>query len=374
MHKINLSKPYITDEAIDEVVAVLKSGWLTQGKKVAELENRIKDSLGMRYALAVNSATSGLHIALLALGVTQGDEVIVPSFTWVATANVVELCGAKSVFVDIDPDTFNADLEKILDKVNEKTKAIIIVHLFGKPFDVVHLKSRLERHIPIIEDAACALGASINEKACGAMGEVGVFSFHPRKSITTGEGGIVVTNDENLYNRLNMLRNHGQDCRKINTNPSDMFDCPVVGFNFRLTDFQAALALPQFLHLNQLIEYRRYLISIYEEKIGNCPLVKMPLEKENEQHAWQAFVVSVPLELRDIIMDKLAAAGIETRPGTHAVHVLSYYKNKYKLIPEDFLNTYNAFRGTIALPLHNYMIQEDAEYISKKIIEITHDL
>ena len=374
MHNINLSKPCITDQAIDEAVSVLKSGWLTQGKKVAELEDRIKSSIGVNYALAVNSATSGLHGALLSLGVGEGDEVIVPSFTWVATANVVELCGAKPVFVDIEPETFNAGLENILNKTTKKTKAIIIVHLFGKPFDIANLKSKLNRNIPIIEDSACALGASINGIACGTMGEIGVFSFHPRKSITTGEGGVVVTNDEGFYNHMNMLRNHGQDCTRINTRPSDMFDCPIVGFNFRMTDFQAALGIPQFLQLDRMIEYRKNLVALYKEKLSDCRLITLPSEEENERHAWQSYVVSVPADQRDIIMDKLAAVGVETRPGTHAVHTLSYYKNRYNFRQEDFPNAYGAFISTISLPLHNYITKEDIEYIAKNIIKAKNDL
>lgn len=177
MSRVSLSKPYITDACIDAVVAVLKSGWLTQGEKVIEFEKAINQALAIEYSLAVNSATSGLHIALLALGVGKDDEVILPSFTWVATANVVELCGAKPIFVDIDLDTLNVSSNQIMSKITEKTKAIIIVHLFGKPFNVIDLKKKISPDIYLIEDAACALGASSNKKLCGTMGDIGVFSF-----------------------------------------------------------------------------------------------------------------------------------------------------------------------------------------------------
>lgn len=371
MKKINLSKPYITDQAINEVVSVLESGWLTQGRKVLEFEDLVKDSLEVPYALAVNSATSGLHIALLSLGIGNGDEVIVPSFTWVATANVVELCRAKPVFVDIDSHTFNANLEQILFKITDRTKAIIIVHLFGKPFDVGELKSKLNRDIPIIEDAACALGASINGKKCGSMGEIVVFSFHPRKSITTGEGGMVVTSNPTLYAQMNMLRNHGQDCTTSNSAPWEMFDCPIVGFNFRMTDLQAALGIPQFLQLIQIIDYRKLLANLYKEKLSNCSLIQLPNEAHNERHSWQSYVISILCQgKRNEIMQKLSTVGIETRPGTHAVHTLSYYKNKYSFLPEDFMNSYNAFNSTISLPLHNHMTEEDVEYVSKNFIEV----
>lgn len=374
MRNINLSKPYIADQAINKVASVIRSGWLTQGREVTEFEAAIRKKLGINYAVAVNSATSGLHASLLSLGVGEGDEVIIPSFTWVATANVVELCGAKPLFVDIDLETFNANIDQIVDKITKRTKAIIIVHLFGKPFDILSLKLKLNKNIPIIEDAACALGASINGITCGTMGKIGVFSFHPRKSITTGEGGMIVTNHEGLYKHMNMLRNHGQDCTKMNTKPSTMFDCLVVGFNFRMTDFQAALGISQFLQLDQIIDYRKALAAFYKEKLSSCRLMILPSEEDNERHAWQAYVILVPSELRDGIMDKLYIAGIETRPGTHAVHTLSYYKNKYNFLPEDFPNTYKAFSSTISLPFHNYMTKEDIEYVSDHLLKAIHDL
>lgn len=374
MRKINLSKPYIHDCAIDEVVSVIKSGWLTQGKKVIDFENAIKDKLEIDYALALNSATSGLHAALLALGIGRNDEVILPSFTWVATANVVELCGATPVFVDIDIETYNANFDLVIDKVTSKTKAVIIVHLFGKPFDVLKLKAKLNRNISIIEDAACALGASINGINCGTLGDVGVFSFHPRKSITTGEGGMIVTNCSKFYTHMNMLRNHGQNTSETSNNSWCMFDCPIVGFNWRMTDLQAALGTIQFMQLDILIEYRKRLVSFYADKLSNCNLVTLPRQEKNEIHSWQSYVIRVPSNLRNTIIEKLSSFGIETRPGTHAVHALSYYKNKYKILPEDFPNTYKAFVSTISLPLHNNMKKDDVEYVADNLLRIINDL
>jgi dTDP-4-amino-4,6-dideoxygalactose transaminase len=375
MRKINLSKPYITVQCIDEVVSVLKSGWLTQGKKVSDFENEIKKELHTKYALAVNSATSGLHIALLSLGIGKGDEVIIPSFTWVATANVVELCGAKPIFVDIDCDTLNANLYQILSKVNKKTKAVIIVHLFGKPFDILALRSKLSSEIFIVEDAACALGALMGGNACGTIGNVGVFSFHPRKSITTGEGGMVVTNESALYEKMSMLRNHGQNLVRADISPSAMYDCPIVGFNYRMTDIQAALGLQQFLQLEKFIEDRKKLASEYARHLLGCKFIKLPFEGDLERHSWQSYVIFISYqERRDEIMLKLANDGIETRPGTHAVHTLSYFKEKYNLLPEDFPTSYSALKSTISLPLHNNMTHEDVRYVSEKFLEIVYAL
>jgi perosamine synthetase len=374
MHKISLSKPHIEDKAINEVISVIKSGWLTQGKKVVEFEGSIKQRLGINHALAVNSATSGLHAGLHALGIKHGDEVIVPAFTWVATANAVELCGAKPIFVDIDPLSLNASTERIIDKISEKTKAIMVVHLFGKPFDVVGLKSKLRKGVSIIEDAACALGASINRVCCGIMGDIGVYSFHPRKSITTGEGGMIVTNCEDLFQQMSMFRNHGQDCSKVLTNAWDMFDCPEIGFNFRMTDFQAVLGCQQFIQLEQIIKYRSRLANYYSDKLSQCDLIVLPREAKNETHAWQSYVIQVPSAIRNKLMEQLSQVGVETRPGTHAVHMLSYYKNKYNLQPEDFPNTHQAFLSTISLPLHNYLGKEDIELVSDNILRVLNDI
>lgn len=376
MKDIKLTKPDISDDCIAEVASTLRSGWLTQGSKVLKFENDIRKMLGVEHALAVNSATSGLHLALLALGVGQGDEVIVPAFTWVATANVVELCGAVPVFVDIDLCTFNTTVEQILSKITPKTKVIIPVHLFGKPFDVLALKNRIPKNIKIIEDAACALGASIAKNYCGAMGDVGVFSFHPRKSITTGEGGMVITNDPDLAIKINMLRNHGQDTDHKEDSPSFMFDCPVVGLNYRMTDIQAALGLGQLSRIKKMIAYRRELVNLYIKNLSVLDhIISLPDICKNEEHSWQSFIIRCQnIELRDAYMKQLKIFGIETRPGTHAVHLLSYYKNKYNINPLDYPKTYEAFKATIAIPLHNQMTIEDVSYVSHKIIEVTENV
>lgn len=374
MKKISLSRPFIEEHTVNDVLSVIKSGWLTQGYNVSKFEDLIKKKLRIKYALALNSATSGLQSALISLKISKDDEVIVPSFSWVATANAVELCGARPIFVDIELNTLNADINQILEKVTQNTKAIIVVHLFGKPFDICKLKSLLPRDIPIIEDAACALGASVNDLFCGTMGEVGVFSFHPRKSITTGEGGMVITNCKNIYKYINMLRNHGQDCTSVNKNPYDMFDCPIAGFNFRMTDFQAVLGISQFQKLNAIINYRKILVNIYNQKLSNSNIFVLPREEKNEQHAWQSYVIQVPSTFRNIFMTQLKTVGIETRPGTHAIHSLSYYKKKYQFFDDDFKNTHQAFISSIALPLHNSLSAFDIEYISDHLLRIANDL
>jgi perosamine synthetase len=371
MQKISLSKPYISQKAIKRVVDVLESSWLTQGPVVADFENEFKQYIGTTNALAVNSATSGLHIALLSLGIGTGDEVIVPAFSWVATANAVELCGAKPVFVDIDLDTLNANPEQILLKVTDKTKAIILVHLFGKAFDVQALKDKLPDHVAVVEDAACAAGAKINGKYCGSIGDIGVFSFHPRKSITTGEGGMVVTNNSKLYHHMSMLRNHGQDTEYREDTPAYMFDCPLVGLNYRMTDFQAALGIEQLYEIDDLIRYRDTLANRYLERLNHVANVKLPSKGKIGNHSWQSFVVLLDnVAFRDNIMQDLKNNGIETRPGTHAIHCLKYYRDRYDFKSEDYPNVYKAFRSSISLPLHNHMTIDDVDYVSQKLTEV----
>lgn len=372
MRTIKLSKPYINKNTMNMVLNVIESGWLTQGPLVAEFENNFKNYIGSKHALAINSATSGLHIALLSLGVKPGDEIIVPSFTWVATANVVELCGAKPVFADISLDTFNATIESILERISTRTKVVIVVHLFGKPFDTATLKAKLPSNIRIVEDAACAFGAQINNVKCGSVGDMGVYSFHPRKSITTGEGGMVVTNNPELAHTMNMLRNHGQDTRYKSSSPHFMFECPIVGFNYRMTDIQAALGLGQLQEIDGLIKERENLARRYASNLSNyVQQVTLPMQLFNECHSWQSYVILIAsLELRNSIMQKLSEYGIETRIGTHAVHTLKYYREKYLFKNLDIPFSYQAMQATISLPLHNHMNMDDIDYVSEKLIEV----
>lgn len=368
-----LSKPHIDDADIQAVVDVLKSGWLTQGPQVKGLEDEFKSYTGAKYALALNSATSGLHIALMALDIGPGDEVIVPAFSWVATANAVELCGGTTVFADIDPSSFNTTIENILEKITPKTKAIIPVHLFGKAFDVAGLKAKLPRPIAIIEDAACAAGTELNGTKCGVMGDIAVFSFHPRKSVTTGEGGINTTNNEDLYKRMAMLRNHGQNSFETQDHPAFMADCPVVGLNYRMTDIQAALGRTQLRKLDTLIEERRKLSNIYKRELGQSNMIRIPVEGSNERHTWQSYIILVNDSIdRNALMITLKEKGVETRPGTHAIHTLSHFAKKYKIKPEKFPNTLTCYKQSIALPLYPGMTEQDCISISTIVKEALH--
>ena len=349
----------------------IESGWLTQGPKVGEFEKQFAAMHGVKHALAVTSCTTGLHLALAAMGVGEGDEVIVPAFTWVATANVVLYCGATPVFVDVSPVTFNIDPEQVADKITEKTKAIISVHLFGLCADMDALRAVLPEHVRILEDAACAAGASYNGTIAGGLGDAASFSFHPRKSITTGEGGMVTTNDDALFERMAQMRNHGatisEEQRHHGPKPYILPDFNLLGFNYRMTDLQGSVGLVQLPKLEGFIAERAKWAAYYREQLADIDWLHTPQEPENGKHGWQSFVTVVDPDKapysRNDLMEKLQAEGISTRPGTHAVHMLGLYQEKYGFKPTDFPGALACNDNTMAIPLHNRMTEEDYAYV-----------
>lgn len=379
IRKIPIAIPSIGEDEWQAVREPLLSGWLTQGPKVAQFEKAFADRHHVKHALAVTSCTTGLHLALEALGIGPGDEVIVPAFTWVATANVVLCCGATPIFCDVDRATFNIKIEDIAAKITDRTKAIIPVHLFGLCADIDAIKAIVPNHVKILEDAACAAGASYKSRPAGSLGDMGVFSFHPRKSITTGEGGMVTTNNENYARIAEIMRNHGaeipEEVRHLSAKPYLLPDFKMLGFNYRMTDLQAAVGLVQLTKLDSFIEQRQTWADYYKQQLKNISwLVPQNIPEYATQHAWQAFVCYVdpktaPMSRNDI-MDILQQKGIATRPGTHAVHMLSFYREKYNIHADDFPGARDCDRYTMAIPLHNKMIKEDYDYIIAQLREL----
>lgn len=368
---IQISLPCTGEDEWQACREPLISGWLTQGPKVAAFEQAFAERHQVTHALATTSCTTALHLILVAMGIGPGDEVIVPAFTWVATANVVIYCGATPVFADVDPLTNNISPEEIARRLTAKTKAIIVVHLFGLCADMDAIREVVPQHIKIIEDAACAAGASYKGVSAGALGDAAAFSFHPRKSITTGEGGMVTTNKSELADIINKLRNHGaeisEEQRHSGPRPYLLPEFNLLGFNYRMTDLQGAVGLVQLAKLDQFIAERQQWAEFYRKEFKSLEWLRMPVIPENGTHAWQAFVITVdpaksPMP-RNELMEKLQQAGIATRPGTHAVHMLGYYAERYLIKPEDYPGARDCDRNTMAIPLHNRMSEDDYHYV-----------
>jgi len=344
---IRLAVPSIDHQEARAVQAVLKSGFLVQGKTVVRFEEAVARYLKVKHVVAVNSGTSALHLALLAFGIGPGDEVIIPDYTFPATVNVVELTGAKPVFVDVDPMTFNIDPKAIERHITKKTKAVIPVHLFGQSADLAPIMRLAKKYkLVVVEDAACVLGAEYKGRKSGTIGDIGCFSFHPRKVITTGEGGIAVTNNKTVADRLRILRNHGIEYK------NNKIDIVAAGFNYRMTEIQAAMGLVQMKKMAGLIRARRKVAGIYNAQLRSIKWIKTPSISSYNTHVFQTYVIQIPGSLgRDHLISFLRKNGIEANFGTYALHKLSFYKNKYHLKASQFPITEEVFQTSIALPV-----------------------
>lgn len=362
---IRLTIPSIEEDDLQAVWEVVASGYLVQGPRVAAFEQVVADYVGTQYAVAVSNCTAALHLALLALDVRPGDLVLVTAYSWVATANVIELCGAQPVFVDIRPDTFNMDpqaLEAILLRLMSVTdtarrvRAILPVHTFGQMADMSTILELAERYgLPVVEDAACALGATLHGRQAGSWGVMGCFSFHPRKAVTTGEGGVITTNDPALARRLRALRNHGQDPDA--TTPT--FIMP--GFNYRLTEFQGALGLTQMLKLDRIIQARRFLAANYNLLLRDTN-IRQPVVAVGYEHVYQSYVVRLPDVAASHRKDLIAyfkQKNIETNIGTWHMPLTDYFRTRYGYHLGDFPTTDQVFTCSLTLPLHEHLSSEE---------------
>lgn len=366
-----IASPSIGEEEIDAVSQVLRSGWLTQGPWVRRFEAAFAERHQVPHALATTSCTTALHLALKALNVGPGDEVIVPAFTWIATANVVVHCGATPVFADVRPDTYNIDPESVAARISPRTRAIIAVHLFGLCADVEELARVLPKGVAVVEDAACAAGADLRGRPAGSIGDLAAFSFHPRKSITCGEGGMLTLRDPKLAARAEMLRNHGavvaEEKRHVALRPYELPDFEETGYNYRMTDLQAAVGVTQLRKLDTFINERTRLADAYDAALSKLQWVSPPVRPTGFRHALQAYVARVQKDApvsRDEMLAKLHEAGIGARPGTHSVVGLSVYRKQFGTEPSDCPVATALQADTIALPLHNHMTLADVERVA----------
>jgi len=360
---IKLAQPTISEDAIEKVAAVLRSGNLIQGQHVAAFESALKAYVGARYAIAVSSGTAALHLSLMALEITRGDEVIVPAFTFPATVNVVELVGAKPVLVDIHPDDLCMDSSRLEEAVTEKSRAILPVHEFGQAAGLDRILALAgSRGIPVIEDAACALGTEFDGQKIGTFGLTGCFSFHPRKAITTGEGGAVTTGSDAVAEKVRSLRNHG-----IST-ASGAPDFVHAGLNYRMTDFQAVLGLFQMGNMDQTIAQRIRLADLYDQALADIPWLTVPHRNARSKHVFQTYHVMIDPKIdRQQLISYLKSAGIETNLGAQAIHCLTYYRQKYHFRPTDFPNAARAYSCGLALPMGPHVGQEEISHIAARL-------
>jgi perosamine synthetase len=348
---IRLAWPDLGEEELAAVAEVLESGQLTMGPKVEEFEKLLAEACGVEHAVVVSSGTAALHLAVLALGIGPGDEVIVPDYTFPATANVVALAGATPVLVDVDPETMNMRPEAVADAVTGSTRAVLVVHLFGRPARWEEIEAAVPEGVELLEDAAGALGARRGGRLCGGLGRLGCLSFHPRKIVTTGEGGAVTTDDGEVAGAIRTMRHHGWRETEM----------PAPGLNYRLSDVLCALGIPQLRRLDAMLSERERLAGLYAERLPDRVLA--PSADEGDRHGWQAYVVQ--LDRRDEALEALRAAGIQAQIGTYALHRLGAYDGH-----GPFTGSASVYERALALPFHNRLTGAEVDRVCDVLSEL----
>lgn len=370
-----LSRPSIGDEEISQVVKCLTSGWITTGPLCQQFEGRFCELTGSGYALSVSSGTAGMHLVLLALGIGAGDEIITPSLTFASTINLITLCGAKPVFVDIHYDTLNIDPDLIEKNITERTKAIIPVHFAGAPADMDRILPVAAKYgLPIIEDAAHAVGTYYKGVHAGGFGQIAVFSFHPIKNITTGEGGMIVHSDGDREALLRLLRFHGLErdaWKRYGKGGNPEYDIVTPGFKYNLTDMQAALGLAQLSRLQALNRRRADLAGFYLAGLNGVEGIALPgIPEYPHVHAWHLFVIKILVMERRKFMEKLSEYNVGYGLHFPANHLLSYVKERFPVETGVLPETERAAEGIISLPLFPDMRNDDVYYVCNAIKEI----
>ncbi|MAB22199.1 MULTISPECIES: DegT/DnrJ/EryC1/StrS family aminotransferase [Idiomarina] len=364
---IKLSQPQIPEEAISDVVSILRNGQLVHGEYCNEFEKELADYLGVKHTLLVSSGTAALHVSLLALGIGPGDAVIVPDFTFTATANVVEMAGAKTVIVDVEETSYNLDPVKLEEKIkswngSEQLKAIMPVLEFGNPTNLKRYREIANHYgLHLIEDAACALGASDGELKVGSVGELGCFSFHPRKTLTTGEGGAITTNDSALYEQASLIRNHGM------TKTDKGVEFKRIGLNYRLTNFQAAIGRRILPSLDKWISTRGELASYYTDSLKPLEAAGMlKLPEIHDGHSLQTYMIVLNEKFnRDDVIVALKERGIEANLGAQSMTTLGLFS---KVNAQSCSVGSNLYRKGLALPLHEHLDFDDISKVVASLI------
>jgi perosamine synthetase len=376
--KIPLTRPYMGDDEKFCFSDVVASGWLAQGPRVRAFEMSVAEYTGAAHAIACSSCTSALHVAVQLHRIGPGDEVIVPSYTWIATANVIRMVGATPVFVDIDLATFNIDPEAIEQAITSRTRALMPVHQFGLPADMDRINDiAARRGLAVIEDAACAIGSRYRGKPVGSLGNVTCFSFHPRKLITTGEGGMLVMNDTDMSARARILINQGASMRGMEKHRAGTAEALLaeefheIGYNYRMTDLQGQLGSEQMKSLDRVLSMRRARAERYTECLANIPYITVPAEPTYCLGNWQSYAIRISDEspARWVsIVQALLDAGIQCRPAYMACHVQPIYREIY---PDLSLpHTEEALRSVIILPLYPQMTDEEQDFVVRTLSDV----
>ncbi len=370
-----LSRPSMGGKEIQGVMTCLKSGWLTTGPLCKAFEEKFCELTGASYALSVSSGTAGMHLMLLGLDIKRGDEIITPSMTFASTLNMITLCGAKPIFVDIHYDTLNINADLIKEKITEKTKVIVPVHFAGAPVDMDKILGIAKKYdLFIIEDAAHGLGTYYKGVHVGGFGHRAIFSFHPLKNITTGEGGMITHNDDHLESRLRLLRFHGierEAWKRYGRGGNPEYDIHTPGFKYNLTDIQAALGLAQLSRLEKLNSRRRQLADLYRRGLEGVEGLELPgVPAYAHTHAWHLFVIKVLSMDRERFMQKLSEYQIGYGIHFPACHRLSYIQQRYKIKKGELKETERANDKLVSLPLFPDMKKEDVSYVCEAVQEI----
>jgi perosamine synthetase len=367
---IPIAKPYLTADEAQAAYDTILTGWITQGPRVAEFEEKFAKYTGAKFAVAVSNCTTALHLAMIVAGVKEGDEVICPSMSYVATANSIKYVGAKPVFAEVNPKTYNLDVVDTERKITSKTKAILLVHQIGMPADIDAFTKLADKYnLKLIEDAACAAGSAYQNKKIGSHSELVCFSLHPRKVISTGDGGFITTNRDDYYQRMKLLRQHGMSVndRVRHESSKVIFEDHIeVGYNYRMTDIQASVGIKQLEKLDWIVAERRKIALQYNEAFSDIDFIRLPVEEEGYFSNYQSYSIylkgNCPIG-RNELMQKMLDAGIATRRGIMTSHRETAYKTEYADVSLPISE--NACDNSIILPLYIPMKSEDV----KKVIE-----
>lgn len=373
-YKIPLSKPDITNLEEKAVAEVLKTSFLSLGKKYKEFEKITAKYAGVKYAVAVNSGTSGLHLIIQALGIKEGDEVITTPFSFIASSNCILFEKAKPVFVDIGEKTFNIDVSKIEEKITVKTKVILAVDVFSQSADWLELKKIAKKHkLFLIEDSAEALGSEYNGKKCGSFGDAAIFAFYPNKQITTGEGGAVLTDNKKIYELCKSMANQGREVKN-----GKWLEHARLGYNYRLDEMSCAMGIAQMKRIKEILKKRSKVAELYNKKLKNIKELEIPYIKPGNKLSWFVYVVKLSKNLagkkRDAIIKKMAQKGIQCGNYFQVIHLQPLYKNKFNYKNGDFPVAENLSKRTLALPFFNNLTEKEINFVVESLTEILSDV